>query len=326
VDNGGKMKVMGVTYDRGFSTDANAAIFFQIPDDMDVVRFKAMAAADDSGIGQTGATTSIRFMVFDQNPLTNEQDDYAARSGLISRTGTKSKELEADITGAKQLKIFVSNWGDGFAYDRANLINPVLVDAEGNETSLTTLTASSYTSEWGTLHINKNVENGTLRVDGKSYTTGLGMNAQCTLVYDLPEGHSYTKFRALCGYDSSCDTDNTSSTGTTMEFIIYAVGQNQDFEVDLTQFGYRADEAVPVYDIWGLKSVGTATGSLRATVPSHGVKLFRLGDNEPSGIENVKSTTTRPAATLQCFDLQGRPVAVPSKGIYIQNGKKYVRE
>ena len=326
VDNGGKMKVMGVTYDRGFSTDANAAIFFQIPDDMDVVRFKAMAAADDSGIGQTGATTSIRFMVFDQNPLTNEQDDYAARSGLISRTGTKSKELEADITGAKQLKIFVSNWGDGFAYDRANLINPVLVDAEGNETSLTTLTASSYTSEWGTLHINKNVENGTLRVDGKSYTTGLGMNAQCTLVYDLPEGHSYTKFRALCGYDSSCDTDNTSSTGTTMEFIIYAVGQNQDFEVDLTQFGYRADEAVPVYDIWGLKSVGTATGSLRATVPSHGVKLFRLGDNKASGIENVKSATTRPAATLQCFDLQGRPVAVPSKGIYIQNGKKYVRE
>ena len=28
VDNGGKMKVMGVSYDRGFSTEANAAIFF----------------------------------------------------------------------------------------------------------------------------------------------------------------------------------------------------------------------------------------------------------------------------------------------------------
>jgi hypothetical protein len=111
-----------------------------------------------------------------------------------------------------------------------------------------------------------------------------------------------------------------------LEFFIYAVGQNQDFEVDLTQFGYRADEAVPVYDIWGLKSVGTATGSLRATVPSHGVKLFRLGDNEPSGIKNVKSKASRSAATQQYYDLQGRPVAVPSKGIYIQNGKKYVRE
>ena len=105
VDNGGKMKVMGVSYDRGFSTDANAAIFFEIPEELDVVRFKAKAAADDSGIGQQGATTSLRFMVFCQNPLTNEQDDSAARSGLISRTGTKSKMLEADVTGAEQLRI-----------------------------------------------------------------------------------------------------------------------------------------------------------------------------------------------------------------------------
>jgi len=279
VDNGGKMKVLGVAYDRGFSTDANAAIFFTIPDEMDVVRFKAMAAADDSGIGQTGATTSIRFMVFDQNPLTSEQDDAAARSGLISRKGTKSKQMECDVTGAEQLKIVVSNYGDGFAYDRADLINPVLIDAEGNETSLTTLTAASYTSEWSTLHVNQNVEGGTLKVEGQSYETGLGMNAQCTLIYDLPEGHNYKTFRALCGYDSSCDTDNTSSTGTTMEFLFY-VTTNDAYTFDLTQLGYGADEAVPVYDIWQKQSLGTATGTITTNVPSHGVKLFRLGDNK----------------------------------------------
>ncbi|MBQ6964131.1 MAG: cellulase family glycosylhydrolase [Bacteroidaceae bacterium] len=279
VDNGGKMKVLGVAYDRGFSTDANAAIFFTIPDEMDVVRFKAMAAADDSGIGQTGATTSIRFMVFDQNPLTSEQDDAAARSGLISRKGTKSKQMECDVTGAEQLKIVVSNYGDGFAYDRADLINPVLIDAEGNETSLTTLTAASYTSEWSTLHVNQNVEGGTLKVEGQSYETGLGMNAQCTLIYDLPEGHNYKTFRALCGYDSSCDTDNTSSTGTTMEFLFY-VTTNDAYTFDLTQLGYGADEAVPVYDIWQKQSLGTATGTITTNVPSHGVKLFRMGDNK----------------------------------------------
>ena len=282
-----------------------------------------MAAADDSGIGQTGATTSIRFMVFDQNPLSNEQDDYAVRSGLISRTGTKSKLMECDVTGAEQMKIFVSNYGDGFAYDRADLINPVLIDAEGNETSLTSLKQTSYTSEWGSLHVNKNVEGGTLRVDGQSYATGLGLNAQCTLIYDLPEGHNYKTFRALCGYDSSCDTDNTSSTGTTMEFFFYVIASGS-YEFDLTQLGFAANEAVPLYDIWAKQSQGSVTGTLSVSIPSHGVKLYRLGDNEPNdikGVEDDRGDATRIQSSI-IFDLQGRRVKNPTHGMYISNGKK----
>ena len=323
VDNGGKMKVMGVSYDRGFSTDANAAIFFEIPEELDVVRFKAKAAADDSGIGQQGATTSLRFMVFCQNPLTNEQDDSAARSGLISRTGTKSKMLEADVTGAEQLRIVVSNYGDGFAYDRADLIAPVLIDEQGQETSLTTLQHASYTSEWGTLHVNRNVENGTLRVEGQSYAVGLGMNAQCTLVYDLPEGHHYKTFRALCGYDSSCDTDNPSATGTTMEFLVY-VTRPQTFEFDLTQLGFAASESVPVYDVWERQSMAPAKGMISVSVPSHGVRLFRLGDNIPSSIGETAAVNRRSGADIW-YNLQGMPVSHPSQGVYIRNGKKYVK-
>lgn len=327
VDNGGKMKVMGTAYDRGFSTDANAAIFFTIPADMDVVRFKAMGAADDSGINQTNATTSLRFMVFDQNPLTNEQDDYAARSGLITRTGTKSKLLEADITGATQLKIFVSNNGDGFAYDRANIVNPVLIDADGNETKLTSLNYTSYKSEWGSLHINKNVEGQALRIEGTTYENGLGMNGECTLIYDLPEGHKYKTFKGLCGYDTSCDTDNTSSSGTTMEFFIYATGQNADHVVDLTQFGYAADEKVPVYDIWEKTSVGEVSGTLKTSVPSHGVKLYRLGDNKPNAIKTIEQQEQNKSgfsSEEQCYDLMGRKVQSISHGFYIKKGKKYL--
>ena len=313
------MKVMGQTYDRGFSTDANAAIFFQIPDDMDVVGFRAMAAADDSGIGQAGATTSVRFMVFAQNPLADEQDDAAARSGLISRSGTKSKMLEANIEGAEQLKIVVSNWGDGFAYDRADLVNPVLIDADGNETSLTTLTATSYTSEWGSLHVNKNVEGGTLQVEGQSYQTGLGMNAQCTLIYDLPKDHKWKTFRALCGYDSSCDRDNTSNSGTTMEFIVY-VTQSKPYTFDLTQLGYGASEPVPLYDIWQKQSLGTASGSLSITVPSHGVRLLRLGDNV-SGIESSPAPLLKENRVCT-YNLSGQRVTDGYRGIVIRNGRK----
>lgn len=325
VDNGGKMKVMGVSYDRGFSTDANAAIFFTIPQDMDVVRFKAMGAADDSGINQTGATTSLRFMVFDQNPLTAEQDNSVARSGLISRTGTKSKQMEADITNATQLKIVVSNAGDGFAYDRADLINPVLVDADGNETSLTTLQHASYSSEWGSLHKNKNVEGNTLKVEGKSYTTGLGLNAECTLVYNLPENHKFVTFKALCGYDSSCDTDNTSSSGTTMEFLFYTT-KTDGYDFDLTQLGYDASESVPVYDIWAKQSLGTATGIIHADVPSHGVKLFRLGDAKPDAVNIVDESHKGKHALSHSkgfHTLSGSKVSAPTApGVYVRDGEK----
>ncbi|MDO4993679.1 MAG: NPCBM/NEW2 domain-containing protein [Bacteroidales bacterium] len=340
VDNGGKMKVLGTTYDRGFSTDANAAIFFQIPEDMDVVRFTAMAAADDSGIGQNGSTTSIRFYVFDQNPLSAEQDDAIWRSGLINRTGTKSKQLECDITGAQQLKIVVSDWGDGFAYDRADFVNPVLVDAEGNETSLTTLTAASYTSDWGNLHINKNVENGTLRIKGRSYAKGLGMNAKCTLIYDLPEGHTFTTLRGLVGYDSSCDTDNTSSSGTTMEFLVYVTKESPSFDVDLTLLGYGSEESVPVYDIWAKEDLGPAVGILSAKVPSHGARLFRLGDNVVTGIEqagtdrngtqpNIDGIATDAVLPADVYTLNGTllkrnctRIAELPKGIYMIGGSK----
>ena len=332
VDNGGQMKVLGTAYSRGFSTDANAAIFFTIPDDMDVVRFRAMAAADDSGINQQASTTSLRFLVFDRNPLSSEQDGSAARTGLISRRGTKSKTVEADIEGAAQLKIVVSNYGDGFAYDRADLINPVLIDADGNETSLLALTAASYTSEWGSLHLNRNVENGPLRVDGTTYTTGLGLNAQCTLVYDLPAGHNYKTFRALCGYDSSCDTDNTSTSGTTMEFIVY-VTKNEDFSFDLTQLGYSAAEPVPVFDIWSKTILAPATGIISVRVPSHGVRLLRLGDKKANAIPSLHATETGNAGAVRrgyqshVYDLGGRiigeaPSARLGQGPFIVNGKK----
>ena len=330
VDHGGAMKVLGKTYTRGFSTDANAAIYFRIPDNLDVVRFKGIGAADDSGIGQANSTTTLRFMVFDEDPMSSEVDGSIARTGLISRTGQKSAILEGNITGAEQLIITVSNKGDGFAYDRADLINPVLIDAEGNETSLLTLKHTSYTSEWGGLNINKNVEGGPLKVDGQTYTKGLGMNAQCTLIYTLPKGHNYVKFHALCGYDSSCDKDNTSTSGTTMEFFL-SLTQPNSFKIDfdLTLLGYGANEEVPLYDIWAKKSAGTACGTLSAEVAKHGVKLYRLGNKVPNAIKDIETqkdgkVTTNGKDTM--YNLNGQATKNPApRSIYIKNGKKYIK-
>lgn len=317
VDNGGKMKIMGKSYDTGFSTDANAAIFFTIPDTLDVVAFKALAGADDSGIGQTGATTSLRFMVFNQNPLTAEQDSYDAHSGLISRNGKKADTLSVNVSGAEQLKIVVSNAGDGFSYDRADLIEPVLIDSAGNKTWLTALKPSSYSSQWGSLHTNTNVEGGTLKVYGKAYSTGLGMNAQCTLVYTLPKGHHYKTFSTICGYDSSCDTDNPSASGTTMDFQIYVV-KPSDYAFDLTTLGYGKDEEVPVYDIWAKKDLGTVKGTLHTNIESHGAQLLRLGNAKaPTAIEDIETERPIHNGETGIFSLNGQRLNNMQPGINI---------
>ena len=288
---------------------------------------QAHQVLNDKATGHTVWTsldpaTGNRYLALFQRDYT--PTEAAARSGLISRTGTRSKQMECDVTGAQQLMIVVSDWGDGFAYDRANLINPVLIDEAGNETSLTTMDAASYSSDWGTLHVNRNVENGPLRVDGQTYSTGLGLNAQCTLIYDLPEGHSYKTFRALCGYDSSCDSDNPSSSGTTMEFLFYVTTDDQPYDFDLTLLGYGANEEVPVFDVWAKASAGSATGMLTTSVPRHGVKLFRLGNQTENGIHNTVCNRQDTAPASVFYDLQGRRVLHPSSGLYIRQGRKTI--
>ncbi len=174
------------------------------------------------------------------------------------------------------------------------------------------------------------MENGALRIDGQTYTTGLGMNAQCTLIYDLPKGHSYTTFRALCGYDSSCDTDNTSTSGTTMEFILYTT-MSQTYDFDITQLGYAEDEAVPLHDIWTGENLGTATGILSTTVPSHGVRLFRLGNNVYDGIESIErgkentQTIKGKWSNGKCYDLNGRRLTEPKRGLYVRDGRTHLK-
>lgn len=289
----GKMKVMGATYDRGFAADANALVLLAVPDS--IVGFKATAALDDSGIGQQNSTTSMRFYVFDADPLiSNENNAFTASAytGCISRKNMEAKLLEADIAGATTLKIVVDDCGDGFAYDRADLVNAVLIDDQGNETPLSSLDHASYTSSWGTVHKDKNVEGGPLVVNGVTYESGLGINAACVLTYNLPTDKNYVTFRALCGLDDSVLKDNPSTTsGSTIDFRVFADNVSHDFTVDLTSLGYEADQAVTLRDIWANAEAGTATASLTADVPSHGTRLFRLTP-ERTGSSSVSLEAT----------------------------------
>jgi len=70
------------------------------------------------------------------------------------------------------------------------------------------------------------------------------------------------------------------------------------------------------------KWAGGALGAGRVYLPasSNAREYLSFNNSEMTGIENVESEV----ATLRFFDMQGRSVAHPTKGLYIVNGKKII--
>lgn len=92
VTNNGSMRVDGTTYQRGFASDANTIMIVSVPDS--IVRFTAICAADDSGTGQSGATTSIRFLVYDHDPrAVADGDDISVDLTTIGYSVTEAVDI-----------------------------------------------------------------------------------------------------------------------------------------------------------------------------------------------------------------------------------------
>ena len=85
----------------------------------------------------------------------------------------------------------------------------------------------------------------------------------------------------------------------------------------------NGEEGVGFYKTTTTFTVGANTAYLPAqTAGGEGVRSFIGFDGESStGISSVENSELR---TESCFDLQGRRVAQPTKGLYIMNGKKTV--
>ncbi len=137
-------------------------------------------------------------------------------SKVVSReTPGHAVNVEADITGAKQLYLVVRDGGDGFGCDWADWAEPRLVGPKG-EQKLTELKWKSASADFGEVGVNKNVGGGELKIGGKDVAYGLGTHANSVIAYDLPEG--YTKFVAKAGLDNS---GTNQGCGCTVQFLVY---------------------------------------------------------------------------------------------------------
>ncbi|MDF1787767.1 MAG: NPCBM/NEW2 domain-containing protein [Verrucomicrobiales bacterium] len=125
------------------------------------------------------------------------------KSAFSSKTVTEDTpghavKIEADITGAKQLYLAVTDGGDSYSFDWANWINPRVVGPKG-EKKLTKMKWAKAESGWGQTRLNQNAGGGNLIVAGKRIKEGIGTHATSLITYNIPNG--YTKFRATGGLD-----------------------------------------------------------------------------------------------------------------------------
>ncbi len=298
--SGGTLNVKGVTFADGIGTHAKSAIFFSIP--TGYTRFKAFAGLDKVGTDQTGGAT-VEFSVATKDPTVRNVDvnKAIANSGRISRTNQRAgKTISADITGASKLYLVVTDAGDNFNYDHADWINPTIYKANGDSLKLTTLTPVSATSGWDVVHTNKSLNNGTLTVNGKTYTNGFGVNAYSTIQFNLPAG--YTTFKSFCGFD---DEVLSAANGVSVEFMAFTQDPTNSttaaMPVDLGNLGFTGN--CLIRDLWAKKDSGTFTGTqFVPVVNSHGAKLYRVSaqnrSNETSVSLNIASAQVHQGDTV----------------------------
>ena len=291
--NGGKLSINGTKYDTGFATHANSCITFDF--DQPVTRFTALAGIDNTGTDQ-GSKSSVEFMVFSYDPtLRAEVTDANAGSKTVrvdpdkqvavsryisSPLKQQSDVIEADIAGAEKLYLVVTNGGDGFDYDHADWATPVLIDAEGHETPLTDLTWDANPANGWSMNPRKGTNNdgNAMKIDGTQYNKGIGCNAPSQIVYTLPAGHNYVKFRSLVGHD---DDVKGRSSGATMEFRVFTSDPVPSAEaavtLDLTALGYDADAEVTITDMWTGQQLGQYRGTeFSPMLRSHASGLYYL--------------------------------------------------
>ena len=136
---------------------------------------------------------------------------------VTTQTPKHAVELEADITGAKQLFLVVTDGGDGFNCDWADWAEPRLLGPAG-EKKLTDLKWKNASASFGTPGVNKNVQGGVLSIAGQPVEHGIGTHANSVIEYDLPEGHTFTKFKTRCGLDNG---GTNQGNATSVQFHVF---------------------------------------------------------------------------------------------------------
>jgi uncharacterized delta-60 repeat protein len=215
--DGHTLTLNGVTYARGLGVHANSNLTFNLAGAYS--SFTSDIGIDDE-VDVNGSVGSVVFQVYaDGNKIYD--------SGLMTGSST-TKSLSLNVAGVQQLKLVVTDGGNGIDFDHCDWANAqlsktvVTPPVTSDPVYLSTLTPVSATNGYGPYE--KDMSNGedgagdghTLTLNGVTYARGLGVHANSSLTFNLNGG--FSSFLADTGID-----DEVGSNGS-VKFQVLADG------------------------------------------------------------------------------------------------------
>jgi alpha-galactosidase len=189
--------------------------------------------------------------------------DYA--SPVISGVG-QSQEVSVPIKDAKRLILFVKDAGDGFSFDHAAWVEPVL-KGPGGVMKLTNLKWKSADSGWGKPEVNKTCEAKPLIVNGKP-VEGLGTHSESMIIYDLPDGYETFSARGV-----------VLDKGTVVFGVLADKGKQESSANAVVSVSFKdlgIAGSAQVFDVWENRDLGEFKQEFSRKLPPHGAGLYRI--------------------------------------------------
>lgn len=175
----------GKTYAKGIGTHASSETVYNLG--RNFTNFESDIGVD-SEVGNNG---SVAFQVFADGLKIYD-------SGTMSGS-TLAKTIRLNVTGVRQLKLVVTDGGDGIDNDHADWANARLYNTS---TYISDINWESATTTFPSLPTqkDKSVYSSPITLNGKTYAKGIGTHATSETVYNL--GKQFSIFRSDIGVDS----------------------------------------------------------------------------------------------------------------------------
>jgi hypothetical protein len=210
--------------------------------------------------------------------------DHLYRSGTISYL-TTGYSTDVDVTlpeGSKELALVVTDGGDSYNCDHADWISPTVTLSDGTTLDLTTQTMTRSACGWGSIRVNKNLNGGTLSINGTQYSTGIATHANSVIVYNLPEGA--VRFTAKAGIDN---TGTDQGSYSSVEFMVFNYDPTIREEVTASNAGSKTVKVDPSRQVACSGVIGKkGKRSTELSAPITGAqKLYLVVTNGGDGLD-----------------------------------------
>lgn len=118
----------------------------------------------------------------------------------IIRRADEPTYIKMSVSGATELVLIVEDGGDTYDMDHADWADAKLIDKEGYETYLSTLTPVRESQGWGELGFDKSIQGNPIRIGSRSFDHGLGAHSVSEIVFDI--AGKYEHFESWVGIDA----------------------------------------------------------------------------------------------------------------------------